>query len=56
MTKAHFTETVLALPEAERLVLAKEIIASLASDVAQRSVIGEGVRPWKQAFRATPRG
>ena len=44
MTTAHLTETVLALPEAERLALAREIIASLSTDEAQQSAINDGVR------------
>lgn len=44
MTSAHLTETVLALPEAERLALARDIIASLSSDAAQKAAITEGVR------------
>jgi hypothetical protein len=44
MTTAHLTETVLALPEAERLALAREIIASLSNDEAQKTAIKEGVR------------
>ena len=44
MTTAHLTETVLALPEAERLALAREIIASLSNDEAQKTAINEGVR------------
>lgn len=44
MTTAHLTETVLALPEAERLALAREIIASLVSDETQKKAIMEGVR------------
>jgi len=44
MTTAHLTETVLALPEAERLALAREIIASLSNDEVQKTAINEGVR------------
>jgi len=44
MTTAHLTETVLALPEAERLALAREIIASLSNDEAQKTAINEGVQ------------
>ena len=44
MISAHLTETVLALPEAERLALARQIIASLASDEVQKTAIAEGVR------------
>ena len=43
MTTAHLTETVLALPEAERLALAREIIASLSNDEVQKTAINEGV-------------
>ena len=34
----------LALPEAERLALAREIIASLSIDETQKKAISEGVR------------
>ena len=44
MTTAQPTETVLALPEAERLALAREIIASLSDDAARKTAINEGVR------------
>lgn len=44
MTTTHLTETVLALPEAERLALAREIIASLSTDEAQQTAINDGVR------------
>ncbi|MBI3884767.1 MAG: addiction module protein [Opitutae bacterium] len=44
MTTAHLTESVLALPEAERLALAREIIASLSNDEGQKAAINEGVR------------
>ncbi|RXK55983.1 addiction module antitoxin RelB [Oleiharenicola lentus] len=43
MTSAHLTEAVLALPETERLALAREIIASLAIDESQKTAISEGV-------------
>lgn len=44
MTTAHLTETVLALPEAERLALAREIIASLTNEEAQKTAINAGVQ------------
>ena len=44
MTAANLTEAVLALPKAERLLLAREIIASLSDDEAQKKAIAEGVR------------
>jgi hypothetical protein len=44
MTTAHLTETVLALPEVERLALAREIIASLTTDAAHEAAIAVGVR------------
>ena len=44
MTTARLTETVLVLPAAERLALAREIIASLSTDAAQPAAITEGVR------------
>jgi len=44
MTTAHLTEAVLALPEAERLAIAREIIASLTNDEVQKMAINEGVR------------
>ena len=44
MTNARLTEAVLALPETERLALAREIIASLSNDETQKMAIDEGVR------------
>ena len=44
MTTARLTEAVLALPETERMALAREIIASLSNDDAQKAAIEEGVR------------
>jgi hypothetical protein len=41
---AQLTETVLALPEAERLALAREIIASLATNEARQTAVNDGVR------------
>jgi hypothetical protein len=56
MTTAHLTETVLALPEAERLALAREIIASLATDEAQKTAIGEGVRRMEDIIKGQTTG
>jgi putative addiction module component (TIGR02574 family) len=44
MTAAHLTQSVLALPEAERLELARKIVESLASKEEQAAAIAEGVR------------
>jgi Putative addiction module component len=44
MTTTLLTETVLALPEAERLALAREIMASLSNEETQQTAIKEGVR------------
>ncbi len=56
MTTAHLTETVLALPEAERLALAREIIASLSTDEAQKAAIGEGVRRMEEIIQGQTAG
>ena len=44
MTTALITKAVLALPAAERLAIARDIIASLAIDEGQKSAIEEGVQ------------
>ncbi len=44
MTKTHRTESVLALPETERLELARKIVESLAAEKEQAAAIAEGVR------------
>lgn len=56
MTTAHLTEAVLALPETERLALAREIIASLATDEAQKAAIGEGVRRMEDIIKGQTTG
>lgn len=56
MTSAHLTEAVLALPEAERLALAREIISSLASDEAQKTAIGAGVRRMEDIIKGQTTG
>ncbi len=56
MTTAHLTETVLALPEAERLALAREIIASLSNDAAQKTAIDEGVRRMEDIIKGQTAG
>lgn len=56
MTTAHLTETVLALPEAERLALAREIIASLTTDVAQEAAIAVGVRRMEDIIKGQTTG
>ena len=42
--KNYLTGLVLALPEAERLALVREIIASLSTDEARQSTINDAVR------------
>ena len=56
MTTAHLTETVLALPEAERLALAREIIASLSNDEARKTAINEGVRRMEDIIKGQTAG
>jgi putative addiction module component (TIGR02574 family) len=56
VTTAHLTETVLALPEVERLALAREIIASLANDETQKKVIIEGVRRMEDIIKGQNAG
>jgi putative addiction module component (TIGR02574 family) len=56
VTTAHLTETVLALPEVERLALAREIIASLANDETQKKVIIEGVRRMEDIIKGQTAG
>ena len=56
MTTVHLTETVLALPIAERLALAREIIASLANDEAQKTAIIEGVRRMEDIIKGQTAG
>ncbi|MFZ5494729.1 MAG: addiction module protein [Verrucomicrobiota bacterium] len=56
MTTAHLTEAVLALPETERLALAREIIASLATDENQKKAIGEGVRRMEDIIKGQTTG
>ena len=56
MTTAHLTEAVLALPEAERLALAREIIASLTTDEAQQTAINEGVRRMEDIIKGQTTG
>ncbi len=51
MTTAHLTEAVLALPEAERLAIAREIIASLTNDEVQKIAINEGVRRMEDSIK-----
>jgi len=51
MTTAHLTEAVLALPEAERLAIAREIIASLTNDEVQKMAINEGVRRMEDSIK-----
>lgn len=56
MTTAHLTEAVLALPEAERLALAREIIASLATNEGQKTAISEGVRRMEDIIKGQTTG
>jgi hypothetical protein len=56
MTTAHLTERVLALPEAERLALAREIIASLSIDESQKKAINEGVRRMEDIIKGHTAG
>ncbi len=56
MITAHLTETVLALPETERLALAREIIASLSSDEAQKATINDGVRRMEDIIKGQTTG
>ena len=56
MTTTHLTETVLALPEAERLALAREIIASLSHDEAQQLAVNEGVRRMEAIIKGQTAG
>jgi putative addiction module component (TIGR02574 family) len=56
VTTVHLTETVLALPEAERLALAREIIASLANDATQKTAIIEGVRRMEDIIKGQTAG
>ena len=56
MTTAHLTEAALALPEAERLALAQAIIASLSSEVAEKTAIGEGVRRLEDIIKGNTAG
>ena len=56
MTKAHLTETVLAVPEAERLALAREILASLSNEAAQKTAISDGVRRMEDIIKGHTAG
>lgn len=56
MTTARLTEAVLALPETERLALAREIIASLSNDEAQKMAIEEGVRRMEDIIKGQTAG
>jgi putative addiction module component (TIGR02574 family) len=56
VTTVHLTETVLALPAAERLALAREIIASLANDETQKTAIIEGVRRMEDIIKGQTEG
>lgn len=56
VSTAHLTEAVLALPETERLALAREIIASLATDEDQKTAIGEGVRRMEDIIKGQTTG
>ncbi len=56
MTTAHLTEAVLALPETERLALAREIIASLSNDEARQTAINEGVRRMEDIIKGQTAG
>ena len=56
MTTAHLTEAVLALPEAERLALAREIIASLANDKSQQAAVKEGVKRMEDIIKGHTAG
>jgi hypothetical protein len=56
MTTAHLTETVLALPETERLALAREIIASLSNDEARKPGVSEGVRRMEDIIKGQTAG
>ena len=56
MTTAHLAEAVLALPETERLALAREIIASLSDDEARKVAIDEGVRRMEDIIKGQTAG
>ncbi len=56
MTTARLTEAVLALPETERLTLAREIIASLTNDEVQKTAIDEGVRRMEDIIKGQTTG
>ena len=56
MTTARLAEAVLALPETERLALAREIIASLSDDEARKVAIDEGVRRMEDIIKGQTAG
>jgi hypothetical protein len=56
MTTVHLTETVLALPEAERLALARVILASLSNDKDQQLAVNVGVRRMEAIIKGQTAG